>query len=358
MYRRLTIRVESIGNPLGDNPLLEVRNLKTHFFTEEGVARAVDEVSFTINAGEVFGLVGESGCGKTVTAHSIMGIIQPPGRKVAGEILFRGIALHEFSESQWSHYRGEKLSMIFQDPQVRLNPVFKIGSQIAELFEIHRSIKRDEAWPLAVELLERVGLPDPEVRAHAYAHELSGGQAQRVMIALAIALDPDLLIADEPTTALDATIQAQIMELLEELAEQRLSAMLLITHDLAIMAQRADRVAVMYAGHILEQASVEALYAKPLHPYTQGLLDALPDPRESGSLRSIPGTVPEAHNWPVGCRFAPRCPARENYGLEICEKMQPDLLEVGRGHLVRCWLYQDGPGHEPPVSPDEPEWVW
>lgn len=343
---------------MSEEPLLEVKNLKTFFFTEEGVARAVDEVSFSIKAGEVFGLVGESGCGKTVTAHSILGIIQPPGRRVAGEIYFRGVALHDLDAGEWSRYRGEELAMIFQDPQVRLNPVFTIGAQIAELFEIHRGLKRSEAWPLAVELLERVGLPDPEVRAHAYAHELSGGQAQRVMIALAIALDPDLLIADEPTTALDATIQAQIMELLEDLAEQRLAAMLLITHDLAIMAQRADRVAVMYAGHIIEQAGVESMYAKPRHPYTQGLQEALPDPRESGSLRSIPGTVPEAHAWPAGCRFAPRCPAREAFALDICENVQPDLIRVGSGHHVRCWLYQDYPGHIPPVSPDDPEWVW
>jgi oligopeptide/dipeptide ABC transporter ATP-binding protein len=339
-------------------PLLEVRGLKTHFFTDEGVARAVDEVSFTIAAGEVFGLVGESGCGKTVTALSILGVVPSPGRQVAGEIYFKGVALHEFEEEDWSTYRGEKLGMIFQDPQVRMNPVFSIGTQIAELFEIHRGMKRSEAWPLAIELLDRVGLPDPVARAHAYAHELSGGQAQRVMIAMAIALDPDLLIADEPTTALDVTIQAQIMELLEQLAERRLSAMLLITHDLGLIAQRADRVAVMYAGHFIEQADVAEIYGNPLHPYTQGLLDALPDPDEQGALHSIPGVVPEAHDWPQGCRFAPRCPARKQYGLEICEQIDPDLVAVRPGHLLRCWLYQDHDEYKSPLSSDDPVWVW
>lgn len=343
---------------MSEETLLEVRNLKTHFFTDEGVARAVDEVSFEIMAGEVFGLVGESGCGKTVTAHSILGIVPPPGRQVGGEVLFKGVALQDLKEDEWSSYRGEQLAMIFQDPQVRLNPVFTIGTQIAELFEIHRGMKRNQAWQLAVGLLERVGLPDPEMRAHAYAHELSGGQTQRVMIALAIALDPDLLIADEPTTALDATIQAQIMELLEELAEQRLSAMLLITHDLAVVAQRADRVAVMYAGHNVEQAEVKTLYKQPTHPYTQGLLDALPDPRQQGRLKSIPGQVPDAHHWPIGCRFAPRCPARRDYGLDICEELDPDLVEITPDHLVRCWLYQDHPGHKPPLSVDDSVWVW
>ena len=343
---------------MGEPTLLEVKNLKTHFFTEEGVARAVDEVSFSIMPGEVFGLVGESGCGKTVTAYSILGIIPEPGRLVGGEIHFKGIKLSALDEHEWHEYRGDKLAMIFQDPQVRLNPVFKIGSQIAELFQIHRGMKRADAWPLAVELLERVGMPDPEARAHAYAHELSGGQAQRVMIALAIALDPELMIADEPTTALDATIQAQILELLEHLAERRFSAMLLITHDLAVVAERADRVAVMYAGQIIEQAQVEPLYSDPLHPYTQGLLAALPDPYEGGALKSIPGVVPDAHNWPEGCRFAPRCPAREAYGLAICEKLQPDLIDSGDEHLVRCWLYQSHPGHEPPLDPDHPAWVW
>jgi oligopeptide/dipeptide ABC transporter ATP-binding protein len=339
-------------------PLLEVRGLKTHFLTDEGVARAVDEVSFTIQAGEVFGLVGESGCGKTVTAHSVLGIIRPPGRQVAGEIFLHGVPLHDLDGKDWSQYRGEGIAMIFQDPQVRLNPVFKIGAQIAEVFEIHRGMKRSESWPLAVELLERVGIPEPEVRAHAYAHELSGGQAQRVMIALAIALDPELLIADEPTTALDATIQAQIMELLENLADERLSAMLLITHDLAVMAQRADRVAVMYAGHFIEQTQVETLYAQPRHPYTQGLLDALPDPLNQGGLKSIPGNVPEAHNWPKGCRFAPRCPARERYKLQICEQIQPNLIEVTPDHWVRCWLYEHRAGHTPPLSVEDFVWVW
>jgi oligopeptide/dipeptide ABC transporter ATP-binding protein len=343
---------------MDSTPLLEVRGLRTHFFTDGGIARAVDEVSFTIAAGEVFGLVGESGCGKTVTALSILGIVPSPGRRVAGEIYFRNVPLHELGEGEWPAYRGEKLAMIFQDPQVRLNPVFSIGTQIAELFEIHRRIKRSEAWPLAIDLLDRVGLPDPEARAHAYAHELSGGQAQRVMIALAIALDPDLLIADEPTTALDVTIQAQIMELLEQLAEQHLSAMLLITHDLGLVAQRADRVAVMYAGHFIEQADVAEIYKNPLHPYTQGLLDALPDPDEQGALHSIPGMVPEAHDWPHGCRFAPRCPARKDFGLEICEQIEPDLIEVRSGHKVRCWLYEDHADYEAPLSADDPVWVW
>lgn len=338
--------------------LLEVRNLKTHFTTDDGVARAVDGVSFHILPGEVFGLVGESGSGKTVTAHSIVGILPPDGRQVAGEILFDGLRLNDLDDRELAALRGERIGMIFQDPQVRLNPVFTIGTQLAELFKIHRGMRHEAARGRTIELLEQVGMPDPANRVNGYAHELSGGQAQRVMIALAIALDPDLLIADEPTTALDATIEAQILELLGRLRERRRTAMLLITHDLAVVAGQANQVAVMYAGHFVEQSEVARIFDQPLHPYTQGLLRSMPTESTEGRLHSIPGVVPEAHHWPDGCRFAPRCPAREFYGLEICETTMPDLIEVSPGHLVRCWLYQAKDEHPPTLDPSVPTSVW
>ncbi len=325
-------------------PLLDVRNLRTYFFTADGVVKAVDGVSFHVMPGEVLGLVGESGCGKSVTSFSIMRLVDPPGRIVDGEIWFQGVNLLELSEAEMSRIRGNRISMIFQQPKSSLNPVYTIGDQIAEVFQTHQGMKKKEAWDRAVELLRLVGIPDPDRKAHAYPHELSGGQAQRVMIAMALALRPQLLIADEPTTALDVTIQAQILDLLMDLRNRFGTAIILISHDLGVIAEMADRVAVMYAGQIVEQASVVDLFHNPQHPYTRGLLASLPVlGRFRKRLETIPGNVPNLIDLPPGCRFAPRCRARVEAGLPICQQREPDLLPVGENHLVRCWLYQEAP---------------
>jgi len=332
-------------------PLLEVRDLKTYFFTEDGVVKAVDGVSFYIRAGEVLGLVGESGCGKSVTSLSIMRLLDAPGKIVGGEIYFEGRNLLALSENEMTQMRGNKISMVFQQPLTSLNPVFNIGSQIAEVIMIHNpKMRKAEAWRQAVELLRLVGVPDPERRAYAYPHELSGGQAQRVMIAMALALRPKLLIADEPTTALDVTIQAQILDLLRGLRSQFDTAVILITHDLGVVAEMADRVAVMYAGKIVEEADVRELFANPQHPYTRGLIASVPVlGRVRDYLETIPGNVPNLINLPPGCRFAPRCQARVDYGLEACTQVEPDLIETTPGHKVRCWLYQDQPDRPAPL---------
>ena len=256
--------------------LLEVRNLKTYFYTEDGVVKAVDGVDFTVGRGEVLGLVGESGCGKSVTSLSIMRLIGVPGKVVEGEIIFEGRNLLELSESEMVHMRGNRMSMIFQQPQSSLNPVFKIGDQVAEVMQIHQNMGKEESWNKAVELLRLVGIPDPESKAHSFPHEVSGGQAQRVMIAMALALNPQLLIADEPTTALDVTIQAQILDLLRDLRTRMDTSVILITHDLGVISEMADRVAVMYAGRIVEQADIRTLFTRPVHPYTQGLMASIP----------------------------------------------------------------------------------
>ncbi len=322
-------------------PLLDVRDLKTYFFTHDGVVKAVDGVSFQVMPGEVLGLVGESGCGKSVTSFSIMRLVDPPGRVVAGEIWFEGVNLLDLPESEMAHIRGNRISMIFQQPKSSLNPVYPIGDQVAEVFQVHRGMKKKEAWQQAVELLRLVGIPDPAQKAHAYPHELSGGQAQRVMIAMALALRPKLLIADEPTTALDVTIQAQILDLLLDLRNRFGTAIILISHDLGVIAEMADRVAVMYAGQIVEQAPAEALFHDPKHPYTQGLLASLPVLGQFRSrLETIPGTVPNLVDLPPGCRFWPRCQARLELSLERCEVEEPNLLPVASNHLVRCWLYE------------------
>jgi len=331
-------------------PLLKVEGLKIHFFVDGSVIRAVDQVDLKIFRGKVLGLVGESGCGKTVTALSIMGLIDEPGRIVGGDIIFDGISLLSLPEDELNKIRGGRISLIFQDPQARLNPVFTVGSQLAEIFQVHYGEPRQAAFDRSVRLLEAVGIPDPLDRVHAYPHQLSGGQAQRVMIAMALALEPELIIADEPTTALDVTIQAQILDLMREMRVEHSTAILLITHDLAVIAGMADSVAVMYAGQIVEQAEADDLYERPLHPYTQGLLASIPNGSVEGPLPSIPGSSPDPGNLPTGCRYAPRCKARTEYGLKICELKIPSLRSVSPEHSVRCWLYESSPGHEPPLS--------
>ncbi len=324
------------------NPLLEVKNLKTYFFTEDGVVKAVDGVDFYVNPGEILGLVGESGCGKSVTSFSVLQLVDDPGEIVGGEIYFEGNDLLEMDPKDIIDMRGNRVSMIFQQPQSSLNPVFKVGSQIAEVFRIHSDMSRKEAWQEAVELLKIVSMPDAEEKAHAFPHELSGGQAQRIMIAMALALKPRLLIADEPTTALDVTIQAQILDLIMELREKFNTAVILITHDLGLIAETVDRVAVMYAGHIIEQTDVDTLFENPLHPYSKGLIASVPVLGEvKDRLAVIPGTVPNLIDLPSACRFAPRCQARINNDLEICNQVEPDLIEIEKNHTVRCWLYQD-----------------
>jgi oligopeptide/dipeptide ABC transporter ATP-binding protein len=332
--------------------LLEVSNLKTYFFTEDGVVKAVDGVDFNVGRGEVLGLVGESGCGKSVTSLSIMRLIGIPGKVVEGTIMFEGRDLLKLSESEMVHMRGNRISMIFQQPQTSLNPVFKIGDQVAEVLQIHQNMGKEESKNKAIELLRLVGIPDTESKANSFPNEVSGGQAQRVMIAMALALNPQLLIADEPTTALDVTIQAQILDLMRDLRSRMDTAVILITHDLGVISEMADRVAVMYAGRIVEQADVRTIFAHPVHPYTQGLLASVPVlGTVKETLDVIPGSVPNLVNLPPGCQFAPRCRARIEYQLAICTQVEPQLLPVEPDHLSRCWLYQDYEGHKAPLKP-------
>ena len=331
--------------------ILEVRGLKTYFYTEDGVVKAVDGVDFTVRPGEVLGLVGESGCGKSVTSFSILRLVSPPGKIVDGEVLFEGRNLLKLSESEMIQMRGNRISMIFQQPQSSLNPVFMVGDQVAEVLQIHQNLDKKNAWDRAVELLKLVGIPDPEKKARSFPHEMSGGQAQRVMIAMALALNPQLLIADEPTTALDVTIQAQILDLLRDLRNRMGTSVILITHDLGVIAEMADRVAVMYAGRIVEQTEVQALFDRPLHPYTQGLIGSIPIlGKVTDRLDVIPGSVPNLVNLPPGCRFAPRCRARVEYGLKICTEVEPALEAVMPGHSVRCWLYESNGEHQAPLQ--------
>jgi oligopeptide/dipeptide ABC transporter ATP-binding protein len=335
-----------------EKPLLEVHNLKTYFYTEDGVVKAVDGVDFSVGRGEVLGLVGESGCGKSVTSLSIMRLIGVPGKVVEGTIMFEGRNLLELSESEMVHMRGNRMSMIFQQPQSSLNPVFKIGDQVGEVLQIHQSMGKEESWNKAVELLRLVGIPDPESKAHSYPHEVSGGQAQRVMIAMALALNPQLLIADEPTTALDVTIQAQILDLMRDLRTRMNTAVILITHDLGVISEMADRVAVMYAGRIVEQTDIRTLFAHPVHPYTMGLMASIPVlGTVKETLEVIPGSVPNLVNLPPGCQFAPRCRLRIEHQLSICTQVEPQLLAIEPEHLCRCWLYQDYEGHIAPLKP-------
>ena len=323
--------------------LLEVQNLKTYFFTADGVVKAVDGVDFEVYPGEILGLVGESGCGKSVTSFSILQLVDQPGKIVDGEILFEDQNLLNLDESEMIKMRGARISMIFQQPHSSLNPVFKVGDQIAEVFQIHdKDISKRDAWKKSIDLLSLVGIADAESKAHAYPHEMSGGQAQRVMIAMALALEPRLLIADEPTTALDVTIQAQILDLILALRDKLDTSVILITHDLGLIAETADRVAVMYAGRIIEQAMVIPLFQEPLHPYTKGLIASVPILGElKDELEVIPGSVPNLIGLPEGCKFAPRCQARIEKDLQICNEREPNLIEHKSGHLVRCWLYQE-----------------
>lgn len=334
-----------------DLTLLEVKDLKTYFFTDDGIVKAVDGVSFDVNKGEILGLVGESGCGKSVTSFSILQLIDQPGEVVGGEILFDGKNLLALDIKEMSKMRGNRISMIFQQPQTSLTPVFNIGFQISEVLLNHSKMSKEEARKEAIRLLSLVGIPDPESKAQAYPHELSGGQAQRVMIAMALALQPKLLIADEPTTALDVTIQAQILDLMLDLRDRMQTSIILITHDLGIIAEMADRVAVMYAGQIVEKADVNELFEEPFHPYTQGLIASVPIlGNVQEKLAVIPGSVPNLVDMPPGCRFSSRCLAKQKYGLNVCDKLEPDLVPIKENHLVRCWLYQDHDGNQAPIK--------
>ena len=315
--------------------LLSVNKLKTHFLTPEGVIRAVDDVSFKIDKGKVLGLVGESGCGKSVTALSLMRLIPQPGRIISGEIFFDGRDLLKLGNEEIRKLRGNRMAMVFQDPMTSLNPVFTIGNQISEIFRVHKGLKRSEAMNKAQFLLQRVGIPDPLRRIKEYPHQLSGGMKQRVMIAMAISCEPSLIIADEPTTALDVTIQAQILRLLRELIETSNTALILISHDLGVIAEMADEVAIMYAGKIVEYANTADLFAAPLHPYTIGLRQSIPRGEEKRKrLQTIEGSVPRLTDLPKGCMFNPRC----KYVLERCRRDEPELVDAGGGHLVRCWI--------------------
>lgn len=329
------------GEPLEflmTKPLLDIRGLTTCFSSAQGIAKAVDNVSLSFMQGETLAIVGESGCGKTVLALSILGLIpDPPGRVTDGTVLYRGKDLLDLSEHELTHIRGNAISMIFQEPMTALNPVFRINDQIAEPLRLHQKFGKREALEKAVDALKLVGIPNPAKIATSYPHELSGGMRQRVMIAMALACNPDLLIADEPTTALDVTIQAQILDLMDELRERMNGSLMLITHDLGVVARMARRVAVMYSGKIVELAGVNEIYAEPLHPYTRGLLDSMPSLGETRELRPIPGIVPSIFDLPQGCRFHPRCPK----AYPKCSLMLPPLFEPQPGHTVRCWLYED-----------------
>lgn len=319
-----------------DQPLLDVKGLKTYFFTEDGVVQAINGVDFTIKQGEIMGLVGESGSGKSVTSLSIMRLLPSSGKIMEGQVLFENRNLAQEAEAELVKLRGNELSMIFQQPTSCLNPVFRIGDQVAEVLMVHDNVSRQVAWQQAVEMLRRVGIPAPEKRANAFPHEISGGQAQRVMIAMALASQPKLLIADEPTTALDVTIQAQILDLMRNLRDETGTTILLITHDMGVIAEMCDNVAVMYAGQIVEYTDVETLFENPLHPYTEGLLAAIPVLGEhKETLAVIPGSVPNLINLPPGCKFAPRCPYVKE---EICTKETPDLREVDTKHQARCYM--------------------
>jgi len=320
--------------------LLEVKNLKTQFPTRAGLVRAVDDVSFHIDRGELLGLVGESGCGKSMTALSIMRLIAAPGKIVEGEIRFEDRDLLKLSNREMRDVRGNDVAMIFQDPMTSLNPVFAVGEQIAEALRLHRNLSRKDARQAAIAAMREVSIPDPELRADDYPHQLSGGMRQRVMIAMALACDPKLLIADEPTTALDVTIQAQILELLNHLRQTRELAVLLITHDLGVVAEVADRVCVMYTGKIVEESPVNELFARPKHPYTEGLLRSVPkltmkDVVKSERLQTIEGVVPSPLNVPPWCHFEPRC----SYRMPRCREGAIPLYPAGEDVTVRCVLY-------------------
>ncbi len=321
------------------NPLLEVRSLSTHFFSEEGVVKAVENVSFEIYPGEILSIVGESGCGKSVTGLSILKLIpSPPGQIVSGEIIFDGKNLLPLEEKEMERVRGNEISMIFQEPMTSLNPVFTIGNQIMEAILLHQGLNKTEARKRAIEMLDRVQIPSPETRIDAYPHQLSGGMRQRAMIAMALSCQPKLLIADEPTTALDVTIQAQVLRLLKEIQREMGMSVMLITHDLGVVAEIADRVAVMYAGRLVEVGSIEAIFSQMCHPYTKGLLDSIPQLKERKKrLNAISGQVPNPIDLPRGCKFHPRC----YLGMEACQKEEPSLLKINGDHFSRCIRWQE-----------------
>jgi len=336
-----TVAAGGKAQPAGKSELmLDIQGLKTYFFTEDGVIKAVDGVDLRVKRGETVGIVGESGCGKSVTALSVMRLISAPGKILEGKTIFDGTNLLELPEKEMTHIRGNRISMIFQQPTTCLNPVFKVGDQIAEVLNIHQSLGREAGWKRSIELLRMVGIPEPQKRVHSYPHEISGGQAQRVMIAMALACAPELLIADEPTTALDVTIQAQILDLMRDLRDKTGTSIMLITHDLGVIAEMAERVVVMYAGMVVEEAEIFTLFANPMHPYTQGLIGSIP---VLGKVRErldvIPGTVPNLLNPPPGCRFEPRCQACQGAVRERCRAETPQLREVDPNHWVRCWLF-------------------
>jgi peptide/nickel transport system ATP-binding protein/oligopeptide transport system ATP-binding protein len=327
---------------MADKPLLELKNLKTWFYTDEGIAKSVDGVSYAIQPGETLGCVGESGCGKSVTALSIMRLIpDPPGKIVEGEVLFEGVDLVKLPEDQMRKVRGNKIGMIFQEPMTSLNPVFTIGDQIAEAVILHQHVSKAEARQRAIEMLRRVKIPSPEKRVDEYPHQMSGGMRQRVMIAMALSCDPKLLIADEPTTALDVTIQAQILTLIRELKDQFGMSVLLITHDLGVVAQTTQHVNVMYAGKVVERAATRELFKNPRHPYTVGLFRSIPKlGQKLRRLDVIPGVVPSALEFPKGCRFRNRCP----FATEKCTAEEPPLREIGTAsepHQVACHYAED-----------------
>lgn len=326
---------------IDNEKILSVNNLSTHFATENGVAKAVNDVSFDIKKGRTFALVGESGCGKSVTALSIMRLVPAPaGKIVAGDIVFRRQSILSLSEKQMRQIRGNKIAMIFQEPMTSLNPVYTIGNQVAEAIILHQKKTTTQAWAQASEILKKVGIADPDQRVKEYPHQMSGGMRQRIMVAMAISCRPALLIADEPTTALDVTIQAQILDLLDQLQRAQAMSILLITHDLGVVAQRADDVAVMYASRIVERADCESLFNEPLHPYTKGMMKSLPQ-LGAGQKRlyTIPGSVPDPLRFPAGCKFHPRCPIGRND--KKCCRDEPVLKEVAPDKFVACW-YAEG----------------
>jgi oligopeptide/dipeptide ABC transporter ATP-binding protein len=325
---------------MNDQRVLEIRDLKTYFFTYEGVAKAVDGVTYQLAKGEPLGVVGESGCGKSVTALSILRLIPtPPGKIVGGEILFKGKNLIDLSEEEMRKIRGNRISMIFQEPMTSLNPVFTIGNQIQETIKLHQGLSKRESLEKAIEMLRLVNIPSPERCVNQYPHELSGGMRQRAMIAMSLACNPEILIADEPTTALDVTIQAQILDLLNKLKEELGMAIILITHNLGVIAETVNRVLVMYAGKIVEEAKTKTLFENPQHPYTRGLLKSIPrlgDKVRHGKVRlsEIPGVVPSLYEIPSGCKFSTRCPSV----MDICKEKEPELKEIEKGHFSACWL--------------------
>jgi oligopeptide/dipeptide ABC transporter ATP-binding protein len=317
-------------------PVLSIEKLETEFRTDGGTFKTVDGVTFHVAAGETLGVVGESGCGKSVTSLSVMGLLPKKiGRVREGVIRFHGQNLLEKSEKEMRAIRGNRIAMIFQEPMTSLNPVFKIGDQLAESISLHLKLRRRDAMRHAVEMLRKVGIPNPELVVKEYPHQLSGGMRQRVMIAIAMSCNPEVLIADEPTTALDVTIQAQILDLMRKLQEEEQTAIVLITHDLGVVAEMCHRVVVMYAGQVVEEADVDTLFESPTHPYTQGLLASLPQlVGDQNRLESIPGIVPSPLDMPKGCRFAPRC----KYRMDACDQVQPELVDVASGHRCRCLL--------------------